>query len=242
MKKNLITASPKSKFKGTTIMDNNEPPNEAQLVDTHENDDGEITKEKIPFTIFQLKLLNGESVIGKTYESTTQIYTDGSIRMHHVMAIKKMMVQGPDGISEVLTIAPWMEASDLIQPVVIPLNHILGMAYVKPEMIVKYGKMVLSCLIKEAIAAKQQAEQITNMLNNMDQEFIEDDINNPESLFQQSVEVKHEPDRITPESLMRDGMSGNLKDVESELQKEEDIKNSDSEPEPSYKIEGITYH
>lgn len=200
-----------------------------------------LDKDVRPLFIYHLKLISGDAVIGKSFDTATMISEYGAVMLHEVMQVKKIFLQTENGLNEALTITPWMEAADLFIPLSIPLSAIMAIAPLKQDMIISYQKTIVQTAMKEMMAQKA-IEEARNKLDDGKPTAV-----NAREFAEQLIalaESGRDPDRVTPEAIMEDTMTGELDDVLDDLEEEELEKTFQEEEadEPSYVKNGTTYH
>jgi len=133
-------------------------------------------------------------------------------------------------MSEVMTLAPWMDACDLETPVSIPIEAIVAIAAAKEDIARKYLAYVLAQNIKEAshedearLRAEQAVQQAKAAAMHQMVESEEEDYAEP-----------RKPELLSRERMMEAEMDGDIEDVPDEVKHEE--------KQPHYRVGNVTYH
>jgi len=99
--------------------------------------------------IYFIKLVNGDSIIGKSDDDTSQINTVGYIALRDTMKIKMQLAQLPTGeMTEILLIMPWLEGCSITEEVTLPIDTIIVIAQAKARIADKYLKLVVGYKIQ----------------------------------------------------------------------------------------------
>ena len=187
--------------------------------------------------IYFIKLVNGDSIIGKSDDDTSQINTVGYIAIRDTMKVKMQLAQLPSGeMTEILLIMPWLEGCSITEEVTLPIDTIIVIAQAKPRIADKYLKLVVGYKIQE------QAETTETMLDEMQTDTEGNDV--PVHDTAEAEAAKEVPSMLqpnipprTPELLSRDRM------IEAEENGEiEDPAPQEPAAEPKYKVRGRTVH
>lgn len=185
--------------------------------------------------IYFIKLVNGDSIIGKSDDDTSQINTVGYITLRDTMKVKMQLAQLPTGeMTEILLIMPWLEGCSITEEVTLPIDTIIVIAQAKPRIAGKYLNLVVGYKIQE------EAETTEAMLDEMQTDTEGNDV----PVHDVAEAAKKVPSMLqpnipprTPELLSRERM------IEAEENGElDDPAPQEPAAEPTYKVRGRTVH
>lgn len=102
-------------------------------------------------TTWCLKLMNGDSIIGKTMDDPEQLNSVGYITMTCIMSLKKQLAMNPASgeITDILLILPWQEGVDIFYPLVIPADAIITIAPAVRKMEARYDNFLIGYIASE---------------------------------------------------------------------------------------------
>lgn len=189
------------------------------------------------YHIYFVKMITGESIIGKSKDTETEINENNKIDLQDIILVKRTPILTESGnVAEYLLLTPWLEGMSIRSNIPIPLTTIIAVGELSETMVMQYHKACITSILKEITQEKEYLEAVAGVdPNQPTKDFPKIDA----PIAAPAITPKHEPDRVTPESLHRDTMLGDLIDTEEELQREDS--NSDSEP-PPYVRDGFTIH
>lgn len=200
-----------------------------------------------PYFIYFLKLTTGEAIIAQSFDTYDKMNEEGEVEIVGAMIIRKNYIQDRSGqVSEVQMLSPWLEGADLGMPCNVPLETVVAIMPLKESLVDKYQKALVSTVIKDliheqeerdaalqrAVAAVKKAKEVAD-LPEIDPDAL--------ASMLKHADAENKADRVTPESLHLDQMTGALEDVESELEQEEAAV-TPPKPPPAYVRDGKTYH
>jgi hypothetical protein len=197
--------------------------------------------------IISLKLLNGDTIIGKTEFSPEIMENRGSIEMWDVLRIKSFSSLNPDtgGISEMLSFNPWIETMPIDYVVAIPLDTIVVISPVDGPTVRRYMNNVLAAVLKEKTNEEHEkkiqdiiteALDLNAPLNDDLEDAGTGEVKKPTvPFFAPSVEER-KPERLTPDVLNESDIAGEVYEPDGSGACAPDSL------EPSYKTNGVTIH
>lgn len=176
-------------------------------------------------SVYCLKLVSGDTIIGKSNDDTDGINERGYVNLIAVMSLKKHMFQLPNGeVADILLINPWHEGASIKRELPIPTDTIISIVEAEPSISDQYMKFLLGYLSKENQNAKR------GIANNMEHQSSEQPGKDQESKMYQPNLPPRQPERLSSDVMMESEMKGEFEEEQQE------------EKEPHYKIFGITIH
>lgn len=176
-------------------------------------------------SVYCLKLVSGDTIIGKSNDDTDGINERGYVNLIAVMSLKKHMFQLPNGeVADILLINPWHEGASIKRELPIPTDTIISIVEAEPSISDQYMKFLLGYLSKENQNAKR------GITNNMEHQSSEQPGKEQESKMYQPNLPPRQPERLSSDVMMESEMKGEFEEEQQE------------EKEPHYKILGITIH
>jgi hypothetical protein len=180
--------------------------------------------------VYYIKLVNGDSVLCKSDDSEIVINEQGAITVFDAMKINMRLISHDNGaVSEVMMLAPWMDACDLSESVSIPIESIVAIAPAKETIARKYSAYVLAQNIKEASyedEAKMKAEQAVSTAKAA---AIHQMVDSGESDYAEP----RKPELLSRERMMEAEMNGDIEDASEETHEEK---------QPHYRVGNVTFH
>lgn len=178
--------------------------------------------------IYYIKLINGDSLIGKSMDPPETITESGQVEVFDVMKTALRILQSENGsVSEVMTLAPWLDACDLSTVVSIPADTIIVIATVKEQIARKYQNYVVATSLKDASAeheAKARAEAAVARANKT--------ADSKRLTVEIPAQDPRKPELLSRESMMEAEMNGDIEELPEEVHDEE----------PHYRVGNVTYH
>lgn len=176
-------------------------------------------------SVYCLKLVSGDTIIGKSNDDSEGINERGYVNLVAVMSLKKHMFQLPNGeVADILLINPWHEGASIKRELPIPTDTIISIVEAEPTIADQYMKFLLGYLSKEENRFKKLAP------NENEQQTMEQPGKEQESKMYQPNLPPRQPERLSSDVMMESEMKGEFEEEQQE------------EKEPHYKILGVTIH
>jgi hypothetical protein len=181
--------------------------------------------------IYYVKLINGDSLIGKSDDSEDVINEHGAVVLFDVMKTVMRIVAHDNGqISEIMTLSPWLDACELSTPVSLAIESIVAIAAAKADVARKYSAYVLAQSIKEASRGDEErhaAERAVAAANAAAKQQHES------SELEEDYAEPRKPELLSRERMMEAEMDGDIEDIPEEVHEEK---------QPHYRVGNVTYH
>jgi len=195
-----------------------------------------MEEQELQSPIYYMRLMNGDSIIGRSDDDMDKINDIGYVVMRDIMKVKNQMMSSPHGeLSEIMMILPWLEGTYITQDISIPTDTIVAASMCKNSLAFKYAKHVAGYKLRETIMEDSFTKAFAKMeseSNDQQEEAASEE--EPKMLI--VPQPPRQPEMLSPQRMMEAEMDGELDE------EEDDSPSAKPSADLSYQVDGKTYH